>query len=64
MVYSQNGIMTKKVFSVAINCSLSNIIAGSMKAFVISLDHRPLLSLFLQKVEGKYGEGRKVWEPN
>ena len=53
MVYSQNGIMTKKVFSVAIICSLSNILAGSMKAFLvlllISLDPRPFLSLFYNK---------------
>ena len=47
----------------AISCSLSNILAGSMRAFLvlllISLELRPFLSLFLQKGERKDGEGRK-----
>ena len=63
LVCSQNGILPKKDFSVAISCSLSNIMAGSMKASIllllISLEPRPFLSPFLQKGERKYGEGRK-----
>ena len=60
LVCSQNGILPKKDFS---SYSLSNIMAGSMKAslvlLLISLDPRPFLSPFLQKGERKDGEGRK-----
>ena len=58
----------KKDIRVAIICSLSNIMAGSMKAFLvlllISLDPRPFLSLFYNKVTERMGNEERVWEPN